>query len=98
VADWVCPAGTEAGYPVYSYSKGPEYGYVDEEEVSAIAHFISSLNPDIPYSLLAFYPQFYMHNLPTTSRSHAERCKKVAEREGLRRVRIGNLNLLSNAY
>lgn len=73
-------------------------GYVDEDEVSSIAHFIASLNPNIPYSLLAFYPQFYMHNLPTTSRSHAERCKKVAEKEGLRRVRIGNLNLLSNAY
>ena len=73
-------------------------GYVDEEEVSAMAHFISSLNPNIPYSLLAFYPQFYMHNLPTTSRSHAERCKISAEKEGLKRVRIGNLNLLSNAY
>jgi len=73
-------------------------GYVDEDEVSSIAHFIASLNPNIPYSLLAFYPQFYMHNLPTTSRSHAERCKKVAEKEGLKRVRIGNLNLLSNAY
>ncbi len=30
-----------------------------------------------------------MHNLPTTSRSHAERCKKIAEKEGLKRVRIG---------
>jgi len=73
-------------------------GYVDEDEVSSIAHFIASLNPNIPYSLLAFYPQFYMHNLPTTSRSHAERCKELAEKEGLKRVRIGNLNLLSNAY
>jgi len=73
-------------------------GYVDEEEVSCIAHFIASLNHNIPYSLLAFYPQFYIHNLPTTSSSHAERCKKVAEQEGLKNVRIGNLNLLSNAY
>ncbi len=27
VADWVCPAGSKAGYPKYSYSSGPEYGY-----------------------------------------------------------------------
>jgi len=27
VADWICPAGTECGYPAYSYSEGPEYGY-----------------------------------------------------------------------
>ncbi|MBW2193690.1 MAG: radical SAM protein, partial [Deltaproteobacteria bacterium] len=46
-------------------------GYVDEHEVAAIARFISDLNPDIPYSLLAFYPQFYLNDLPTTSRSHA---------------------------
>ncbi|MDD1752914.1 MAG: radical SAM protein, partial [Methanotrichaceae archaeon] len=27
VADWVCPAGTGAGYPKYAHSPGPEYGY-----------------------------------------------------------------------
>jgi pyruvate formate lyase activating enzyme len=27
VADWVCPGGSGAGYPRYTYSQGPEYGY-----------------------------------------------------------------------
>jgi pyruvate formate lyase activating enzyme len=27
VADWACPGGTSAGFPDYSYSRGPEYGY-----------------------------------------------------------------------
>ncbi len=27
VADWVCPGGTSAGFPEYSCSRGPEYGY-----------------------------------------------------------------------
>ncbi|MBM3303025.1 MAG: radical SAM protein, partial [Deltaproteobacteria bacterium] len=27
VADFVCPAGGDCGYPEYSVSKGPEYGY-----------------------------------------------------------------------
>ena len=27
VADWVCPGGTGAGYPRFSYSRGAEYGY-----------------------------------------------------------------------
>src|SRR3972149_10519475 len=39
-------------------------GYVDEEEVKSLAHFIASINPDIPYSLLAFHPHFYMSDLP----------------------------------
>ena len=46
-------------------------GYVDEGEVQGIAEFIASLNPDIPYSLLAFYPQFLMKDLPVTPRSQA---------------------------
>lgn len=27
VANWVCPGGTSAGFPEYSHSRGPEYGY-----------------------------------------------------------------------
>jgi hypothetical protein len=27
VADWVCPGGSETGYPEFSYCTGPEYGY-----------------------------------------------------------------------
>lgn len=29
VADWVCPGGTGYGYPKFSHSKGPEYGYTN---------------------------------------------------------------------
>ena len=73
-------------------------GYVDVEEVGAIAQFIAQLNPDIPYSLLGFHPHFYLDDLPPTSRSHAFRCKEAAEAAGLRRVHIGNLHLLGDAY
>lgn len=73
-------------------------GYVDEEEVRGIARFIASLNPEIPYSLLGFYPHFLMSDLPTTSRNHAQRALEVARKEGLQRVRIGNSHLLSDAY
>ncbi len=69
-------------------------GYVDVDEVSRIARFIASLNPEIPYSLLAFHPQFYLNDLPTTSKNHALACKEAAEKQGLRRVKIGNLHLL----
>jgi pyruvate formate lyase activating enzyme len=73
-------------------------GYVDEEEVSQITKFIASLDPNIPYKLLAFYPQFYMQDLPTTSRKHAQRCLELANKAGLRRVTVGNIHLLRNSY
>jgi len=73
-------------------------GYVDETEVAGIAKFISGLNPEIPYSLLAFYPHFYLKDLPTTSRDHAIRCQAVAEKAGLRHVHVGNIHLLGKDY
>lgn len=73
-------------------------GYVDEEEVAAIASFLRDLDPRIPYALLAFYPCFWLQDLPTTSREHAERCLSVAKSAGLERVRVGNVHLLGPPY
>ncbi|MBW2087073.1 MAG: radical SAM protein [Deltaproteobacteria bacterium] len=73
-------------------------GYVDEDEVKAIASYMAGLNPDIPYNLLAFHPLFYLRDFPTTSRRHALRCQEAAKRAGLRRVHIGNIHLLGDDY
>lgn len=73
-------------------------GYVDEEEVSSIAGYVASLDRDIPYRLLGFYPHLGLRDLPTTSRTHAARCKHVAEQAGLRRVAVGNVHLLGDDY
>ena len=69
-------------------------GYIDESEVQSIASFIAGLDPDIPYSLLAFHPLFCMSDLPLTSRDLAESCLKAAKNAGLKNVRIGNMHLL----
>jgi pyruvate formate lyase activating enzyme len=70
-------------------------GYVDEEEVGAIARFLASLDPAIPYALLAFHPLFYLYDLPPTSRRLAQRCLQAAHGAGLANVRIGNVHLLA---
>ena len=69
-------------------------GYVDSVEVEAIAKFIAGLNPDIPYSLLAFYPQHFLGDLPLTSKQEALACREAALAAGLKRVRLGNIHLL----
>jgi len=71
-------------------------GYVDEKEVSKIAKFIASLDKEIPYCLLAFYPCFKFSDLPTTSKIQAQICFEVAKKAGLKNVRIGNIHLLSS--
>jgi len=73
-------------------------GYVDVEEVGQIARFIADINPDIPYALLGFGPNYLMPDLPPTSVGHAMAAEQAARRAGLRNVRVGNLGLLSQAY
>jgi pyruvate formate lyase activating enzyme len=65
-------------------------GYVDLEEFYGLARLIATLNPDIPYSLLGFYPQFYLNDLPVTSRDFAAKTRDV----GVKQVNLGNLPLL----
>ena len=60
----------------------------------SLARFIASINPDIPYTLLAFYPHFYMSDMPLIPKATAEKCSKAAREEGLKNVKIGNIHLL----
>jgi pyruvate formate lyase activating enzyme len=70
-------------------------GYIDRKEIYQIASFIYRCNPDIPYSLLGFYPHFLMTDLPTTTRIQAQECLTAVREAGLTKVRIGNEHLLS---
>ncbi|TET34568.1 MAG: radical SAM protein [Planctomycetota bacterium] len=69
-------------------------GYVEAEEVGRIAEFVASIDSRIPYSLLAFHPDFRMNDLPVTSRRQAEECAVAATDAGLERVNLGNIHLL----
>jgi pyruvate formate lyase activating enzyme len=68
--------------------------FIDPEQVGKIAGFIASLNPQIPYSLLAFAPNFYMNDLPCTSSRLAREAEAAARAAGLTNVHIGNRHLL----
>ena len=70
-------------------------GYIDSREVKAIASFIADLDPNIPYALLGFHGDFFMTDLPQASWDHANRCPEAAKDAGLKRVRIGNVHILT---
>ena len=70
-------------------------GYVDLEEIHGLARFIARLDPEIPYSLLGFYPQFVLNDLPVTGRDLAFQARDVAQAAGLKRVHLGNVHLLA---
>ncbi len=70
-------------------------GYIDDYEIENIARFIAGIDPAIPWSLLAFHPQFLMTDLPCTPKTQAEHGLKIAQKYRLREVNIGNVHLLT---
>ncbi len=73
-------------------------GYVDSYELEGLASIIASVNKDIPWSFLAFYPTFILNDLPTTSWDHAKLAERIAKKYGIKNINIGNVHLLSNSY
>lgn len=69
-------------------------GYIDETELNAMAEFISSINRDMPWSFLGFYPHFRFEDMPCTSREQAEMALRIAENHGIRNTHLGNIHLL----
>ena len=69
-------------------------GYIDAHEIALIAGFIASLDPNIPYSLLGFHPDYRMTDLAPTSHELAQSCLDAARQAGLMRVKVGNAHLL----
>ena len=68
-------------------------GYVDEYEIEQISSFLAEIDPQIPYSLLVFHPDYMLTDLPVTSVAQVERCFQAARRH-LKRVNVGNVELL----
>ncbi|MDH5795574.1 MAG: radical SAM protein [Candidatus Bathyarchaeota archaeon] len=86
--------GDRLEVPVLTASTLLVPGYVDVTEVENIARFIAGIDSRIPYTLLAFHPQYMMKDLPTTSRKQAYECLKGAGKH-LEKIRIGNIHLLA---
>jgi pyruvate formate lyase activating enzyme len=68
-------------------------GYTNHEEVEQIAKFVSSINPEIPYSLLVFHGDYQMRDLGITPRKQALKSSDVAKKY-LKHVHLGNKFLL----
>ncbi|MFX1393198.1 MAG: radical SAM protein [Promethearchaeota archaeon] len=68
-------------------------GYTNHEEVEQIAKFVSSINSEIPYSLLIFHGDYQMKDLPITPRKQAMKCIEIAQKY-LKNVNLGNKFLL----
>ncbi len=63
----------------------------DDQELTAMAEFIASVSPDIPWHVTAFHPDYRMTNPPATQASDLLRAVEFGVEAGLRFVYAGNL-------
>ncbi|MFX1386180.1 MAG: radical SAM protein [Promethearchaeota archaeon] len=88
--------GTRKNLPEMSACTLMVPGYTNHEEVEQIAKFVSSINKEIPYSLLIFHGDYQMRDLGITPRKQVLKCLDVAQKY-LKRVNLGNKFLLGFA-
>jgi len=64
-----------------------------EQELRAMAEFIFKLNPDIPWHLSAFHPEYKMLDKDSTPLSTLKMAHEIAKDVGLRHVYLGNVKI-----
>jgi pyruvate formate lyase activating enzyme len=62
-----------------------------EDELCALASFLASLSPDIPWHVSRFYPAYHLMDVPPTPVASLERALRVGREAGLHYVYAGNV-------
>jgi pyruvate formate lyase activating enzyme len=62
-----------------------------EDELASIARFIASVDPDIPWHVSRFHPDYDYTDAPATPVATLQRALAIGKREGLRYVYVGNV-------
>lgn len=62
-----------------------------EQEVRAMAHFVASVDPAMPWHVSRFFPMYHMLDRPVTPAASIEKAVQIGHEEGLLHVYSGNL-------
>lgn len=62
----------------------------DEAELRALARFLASVSPDIPWHVTAFHPDYRLPHAPATTARQLVRTAEIGAEEGLHFIYAGN--------
>jgi pyruvate formate lyase activating enzyme len=62
-----------------------------EDELRAMAEWLADVDPDMPWHVTAFHPDYEMLDRPRTSQRALARAYEIGERAGLHYVYVGNV-------
>ena len=68
-------------------------GWVQEDQIGRIARVLAEVDPSIPFTVLAFFPEHKMRDVPPPTLDQMLKAWEAAKATGLERVRLGNLGI-----
>lgn len=69
-------------------------GWVEKDQIKKVAELLARVDPEIPFTILAYFPAYKMTERSPTLDEMIDACD-AAKTAGLRNVKMGNLGVLS---
>lgn len=70
-------------------------GWVEDDQIKSIAVLLAQVDENIPFTILAFFPQYKMRDVPSPNLEQMVSAYEAARAAGLRQVRMGNLGIFA---
>lgn len=68
-------------------------GWVEEDQIGKIAALLAGVDKNIPFTILAFFPEYKMKDVPSPTYEQMILAYEAAKSAGLKNVRLGNLGV-----
>jgi len=68
-------------------------GWVEEDQLARTARRVAAVDPDIPFTILAFFPAHRLKDVPPPTVEQMLAAHDAVTAAGLRQVRLGNLGV-----
>lgn len=68
-------------------------GWVEADQIEKISQLLAAVDPYLPFTILAFFPQYKLRHVPSPNLDQMLEAYKAARGAGLENVRLGNLGV-----
>jgi pyruvate-formate lyase-activating enzyme len=70
-------------------------GWVETDQLEEIAGILVDVDPQIPYTILAFFPEYQLKEVPSPSFEQMVEAYTRVKETGLNQVRLGNIGIFA---
>jgi len=68
-------------------------GWVETDQIEKIAQILAGVDPQIPFTILAFFPEYQLKAVPPPSFEQMVEAYARVRETGLHQVRLGNIGI-----